>query len=169
MGRARACTPPALRADAETPPPPQSAHTDIDGAYFGTTFPHLLLLTYPTHVGTGQPVGSSQSLRSRAYTPRIFGFRVYDSSTAAPALLDTPRPPRPMTIMLARTRENSLVGRDGALSGVFARGARFARHPFRISSTPPLPRDTTTPCQAACTLWITTISLTRTIWRRRCN
>ena len=39
----------------------------IDGAFFGTTFPHLFLLTYE-HLRPG-PVTSS-------YVPRIFGFRV---------------------------------------------------------------------------------------------
>ena len=39
----------------------------IDGAFFGTTFPHLFLLTYE-HLRPG-PCTSS-------YVPRIFGFRV---------------------------------------------------------------------------------------------
>ncbi len=39
----------------------------IDGAYFGTTFPHLFMMTY----GNLKPAKPTQS-----YTPRIFGFRV---------------------------------------------------------------------------------------------
>jgi casein kinase II subunit beta len=43
---------------------------NIDGAYFGTTFPHLFLMTY----GHLKPQKSSQS-----YVPRIFGFKVHKS------------------------------------------------------------------------------------------
>ena len=47
--------------------PKSSRHGSIDGAYFGTTFPHLLFLVYPTLIPpkTGPPVdgpaGSSTS------------------------------------------------------------------------------------------------------------
>ncbi|CAM8997215.1 unnamed protein product [Rhodiola kirilowii] len=47
---------------------PRSKYQDIDGAYFGTTFPHLFLMTY----GHLKPQKPSQS-----YTPRIFGFKVH--------------------------------------------------------------------------------------------
>jgi hypothetical protein len=69
---------------------------------------------------------------------------VYDSSAAAPALLDTPRPPRPMTILLARTRENSLVGRDGAFFFWRFRARRRApvSHFFVTHTTHPPSRDT---------------------------
>ncbi|KAL2472131.1 Casein kinase II subunit beta' [Abeliophyllum distichum] len=40
----------------------------IDGAYFGTTFPHLFLMTY----GHLKPQKSSQS-----YAPRVFGFKIH--------------------------------------------------------------------------------------------
>ncbi|MAN22666.1 MAG: hypothetical protein CME10_00160 [Gemmatimonadetes bacterium] len=39
----------------------------MDGAYFGTTFPHLFLLTYQ-HL---QPNRTKHN-----YVPRIFGFKV---------------------------------------------------------------------------------------------
>ncbi|KAL6008528.1 casein kinase 2 regulatory subunit [Asimina triloba] len=42
--------------------------SNIDGAYFGTTFPHLFLMTY----GHLKPQKASQS-----YVPRIFGFKVH--------------------------------------------------------------------------------------------
>lgn len=45
-------------------------HEGIDGAYFGTTFPHLFLMTY----GHLKPQMSSQS-----YVPRVFGFKVHKS------------------------------------------------------------------------------------------
>ncbi|XP_020414155.1 putative casein kinase II subunit beta-4 isoform X2 [Prunus persica] len=48
---------------------PQSKHQDqIDGAYFGTTFPHLFFLTY----GHLKPQKASQN-----YVRRIYGFKVH--------------------------------------------------------------------------------------------
>ena len=41
---------------------------DIDGAYFGTTFAHLLLLNFP---------GSRPPSTRQVYVPKIFGFRQY--------------------------------------------------------------------------------------------
>ncbi|KAI3410246.1 Casein kinase II subunit beta (CK II beta) [Psidium guajava] len=43
---------------------------NIDGAYFGTTFPHLFLMTY----GHLKPQKPSQS-----YVPRVFGFKIHKS------------------------------------------------------------------------------------------
>ncbi|MQL75205.1 hypothetical protein Taro_007569 [Colocasia esculenta] len=40
----------------------------VDGAYFGTTFPHLFLMTY----GHLKPQKPSQN-----YVPRIFGFKIH--------------------------------------------------------------------------------------------
>jgi casein kinase II subunit beta len=42
----------------------------IDGAFFGTTFPHLLLMTYPTY----RPPKSNEK-----YVPRVFGFKLHPS------------------------------------------------------------------------------------------
>ena len=42
--------------------------TDIDGAYFGTTFPHIFLMTFPALVPSRPP---------QTYIPRIFGFKVF--------------------------------------------------------------------------------------------
>ncbi|XP_016201505.1 putative casein kinase II subunit beta-4 isoform X2 [Arachis ipaensis] len=47
---------------------PRSKYQDIDGAYFGTTFPNLFLMTY----GHLKPQKPSQS-----YVPRVFGFKVH--------------------------------------------------------------------------------------------
>ncbi|KAK3023214.1 hypothetical protein RJ639_043326 [Escallonia herrerae] len=48
---------------------PRSRFQDnVDGSYFGTTFPHLFLMTY----GHLKPQKTSQS-----YIPRIFGFKVH--------------------------------------------------------------------------------------------
>jgi len=51
--------------------PKFSKHCQIDGAYFGTTFPHLLLQTYPELI----PPPPKYS-----YTPRIYGFKIHKSS-----------------------------------------------------------------------------------------
>lgn len=42
--------------------------TDIDGAYFGTTFPHLFLMTY----GHLKPPKATQN-----YVQRVFGFKLH--------------------------------------------------------------------------------------------
>jgi len=55
--------------------PKLTRHQNIDGAYFGTTFPHLLFQTYPELVPT-KP--------SFSYVPRIFGFKIHKSSTNYP-------------------------------------------------------------------------------------
>lgn len=47
--------------------PKSSAHNAIDGAYFGTTFPHLFFQSFP-HL---RPARSEQ-----VYVPKIFGFRI---------------------------------------------------------------------------------------------
>ncbi|KAK4802237.1 hypothetical protein SAY86_000440 [Trapa natans] len=41
---------------------------NIDGAYFGTTFPHLFLMTYQ-HLKPQKP--------GQSYTPRVFGFKIH--------------------------------------------------------------------------------------------
>ncbi|CAI0548359.1 unnamed protein product [Linum tenue] len=43
---------------------------NLDGAYFGTTFPHLFLMTY----GHLKPQKATQS-----YVPRVFGFKLHKS------------------------------------------------------------------------------------------
>jgi len=51
--------------------PKYSRHCNHDGAYFGTSFPHLLLATYPELV----PQKPTMS-----YVPRIYGFKIHKSS-----------------------------------------------------------------------------------------
>ncbi|KAM7276755.1 hypothetical protein ACFE04_018621 [Oxalis oulophora] len=48
----------------------QGNDEDTDGAYFGTTFPHLFLMMH----GHIKPQKASQS-----YTPRIFGYKIHKS------------------------------------------------------------------------------------------
>ena len=55
--------------------PRSRAHAALDGAYFGTTCPHLLLLTYPG----ARPPPPDPNAR---YVPRVFGFRLHHSATA---------------------------------------------------------------------------------------
>ncbi|KAG5185516.1 casein kinase II, regulatory subunit [Tribonema minus] len=51
---------------------PKSARQGaVDGAYFGTSFPHLFLLLNPSAI----PARSTQT-----YVPRIYGFKVHESS-----------------------------------------------------------------------------------------
>jgi len=50
-----------------------SGAAGVDGAAFGTTFPHLFLMTFSNLVPDRLPPGS-------AYVPRVFGFRVHVSA-----------------------------------------------------------------------------------------
>lgn len=56
--------------------PRSSRHRGIDGSYWGTTFPHLFLISYPEH----RPQRPTQF-----YVPRVYGFRVngYDYQVRA--------------------------------------------------------------------------------------
>ncbi|KAF1861559.1 hypothetical protein Lal_00025922 [Lupinus albus] len=47
---------------------PQSKYHNVDGAYFGTTFPNLFLMTYG-HLKPQKP--------TQRYIPRVFGFKVH--------------------------------------------------------------------------------------------
>lgn len=49
--------------------PKSTRHASIDGAYFGTTFAHLFLQTYPELV---------PSRSNKRYVPKIFGFKIAD-------------------------------------------------------------------------------------------
>jgi casein kinase II subunit beta len=44
-----------------------SRHQHIDGAYFGTTFPHMLFAVHPEY----RPVGTFKK-----YVPKIYGFKL---------------------------------------------------------------------------------------------
>jgi len=48
-----------------------SRHTNIDGAYFGSTFPHLFFLVFPEL----QPKDAKE-----CYLPRLFGFKLHPTS-----------------------------------------------------------------------------------------
>mmetsp|Transcript_27703 Transcript_27703/g.84987 ORF Transcript_27703/g.84987 Transcript_27703/m.84987 type:complete len:197 (+) Transcript_27703:262-852(+) len=52
------------------------ASEHVDGASFGTTFPHLFLMTF------GFPrVSEDDPLQSETYVPRVFGFRLHSSAS----------------------------------------------------------------------------------------
>ena len=50
-----------------------SSFLDIDGAFFGTTFPHLLMQVYPELI----PRAAKST-----FIPRIFGFKIHHTSRA---------------------------------------------------------------------------------------
>jgi len=51
--------------------PKSTRQANIDGAYFGTTFPHLYLMTHPDMIPT-KP--------QQTYVPRVYGFKVHKTS-----------------------------------------------------------------------------------------
>ncbi|CAM9246664.1 unnamed protein product [Choristocarpus tenellus] len=51
--------------------PKSTRQANIDGAYFGTTFPHLFLLAHPDLIPARQ---------SQTYVSRIYGFKIHSSS-----------------------------------------------------------------------------------------
>lgn len=53
--------------------PKSGRHASIDGAYFGTTFAHMLIQTFPNSI--------VQTKSYQKYVPRIFGFRLADRSS----------------------------------------------------------------------------------------
>ncbi|XP_024530042.1 casein kinase II subunit beta-like isoform X1 [Selaginella moellendorffii] len=53
-------------------------HRSVDGAYFGPTFAHLLLLTHPMEI---KPCVKHPS--SSGYVPRIFGFKIHKPSASS--------------------------------------------------------------------------------------
>jgi len=52
--------------------PKYTRHCNIDGAYFGTSFPHLLLATYPELLPPRPTL---------SYVPRIYGYKLHHTST----------------------------------------------------------------------------------------
>jgi len=65
--------PPPIRSRSGHHGPSSGGSGAVDGAAFGTTFPHLFLMTFNNLVPDGL---SSES----SYVPRVFGFRVHQSA-----------------------------------------------------------------------------------------
>jgi hypothetical protein len=83
---------------------------NVDGAYFGTTFPHLLLMSYP-HI---RPAPADE-----AYVPRIFGFKLHSSTRAVPEA-DAPATNGPATTTTAQRSSQGKrkdEGEDGHHNG----------------------------------------------------
>jgi len=49
--------------------PKSSRHASIDGAYFGTSFPHIFLQCYPNLI---------PQKTSERYTPKLFGLKIHE-------------------------------------------------------------------------------------------
>ncbi|KAI8322457.1 hypothetical protein GQ54DRAFT_246344, partial [Martensiomyces pterosporus] len=57
--------------------PPSSRYQKIDGAYFGSTFPHLFFQAFPSLVPEDP---------TPIYTPQIYGFAINERSKAGPRM-----------------------------------------------------------------------------------
>ncbi|KAG4302485.1 hypothetical protein PCANB_001300 [Pneumocystis canis] len=60
--------------------PPSSRFQNIDGAFFGTTFPHLFFQTYPEY----KPSTPRNSFH--IYQPKIYGFKISERSKSGPRM-----------------------------------------------------------------------------------
>ena len=59
--------------------PRSTKQAGLDGAYFGTTFAHMFLLTYPDLIP--RKTHSSSAANSDKYIPKIYGFRIHQESS----------------------------------------------------------------------------------------
>ncbi|KAJ2610540.1 casein kinase 2 regulatory subunit [Coemansia sp. RSA 1365] len=57
--------------------PPSSRYQKIDGAYFGTTFPHMFFQAFPSLIPEQAP---------SLYTPKIYGFAINERSKNGPRM-----------------------------------------------------------------------------------
>ncbi len=83
-------------------------HNTIDGAYWGTTFPHLFLHTYQSQV--------PQRNRER-YEPRIYGFKIHASAGQVQRNLGTSGPGRAAARPADEPMSGGLAGEGGGLWG----------------------------------------------------
>ncbi|SAL99798.1 hypothetical protein [Absidia glauca] len=80
--------------------PSNNKHATIDGAHFGTTFPHLFAQAFPDIIPSRPDYYSQQQQQQQpnTYVAKLFGFRVNERSKAGPRmawLRMTPPPPPP--------------------------------------------------------------------------
>ncbi|GAA5916929.1 hypothetical protein JCM5296_003950 [Sporobolomyces johnsonii] len=77
--------------------PPSSRFQGVDGAFFGTTFPHLLFQTFPPTSTLPSPQPDPQDPKkrehttpltslSKVYVPRIYGFKVSERARSGPRM-----------------------------------------------------------------------------------
>lgn len=64
-------------------PPSPAKSLELDGAYFGTTFPHLFLQTYPRYYP------KKDANKEEKFVPRIFGYKLHPSSKEYVELLSS--------------------------------------------------------------------------------
>ncbi|KAJ1664714.1 casein kinase 2 regulatory subunit [Coemansia sp. RSA 1813] len=57
--------------------PPSSRYNNVDGAYFGTTLPHMFFREFHSRMPLGPEL---------VYTPRIYGFAINEKSRAGPRM-----------------------------------------------------------------------------------
>jgi len=69
--------------------PRSKMHSDLDGAYWGSSFPHLFCQAY-------EAAGVVPRRNAAVYTPRIFGFKIHESAPEVQrnrAMADEPEAP----------------------------------------------------------------------------
>ncbi|KAM0790216.1 hypothetical protein ACM66B_005530 [Microbotryomycetes sp. NB124-2] len=76
--------------------PPSSRFQGVDGAFFGTTFPHLMFQTYPSAVtlptpspapaGARREPTTAQTSLAKVYVPKIYGFKVSERARSGPRM-----------------------------------------------------------------------------------
>lgn len=73
--------------------PPSSRFQGVDGSFFGTTLPHLLLHSYKdiaTHPSTSHAVNApnarSTTGTAKVYQPKIYGFKVSERAKSGPRM-----------------------------------------------------------------------------------
>jgi hypothetical protein len=99
--------PPPVRSRSNQSNIGSGGGSGVDGASFGTTFPHLFLMTFSNLVPDPLPPDSS-------YIPRVFGFRVHQSARQGSALAHTTASPTQM-IVINRTSEFGADAKDDTL------------------------------------------------------
>lgn len=65
--------------------PPSSRFQGVDGSFFGTTFPHMLMHTYRESTKPQHMPALTQT-KNRIYIPKIYGFRVSERAKSGPRM-----------------------------------------------------------------------------------
>lgn len=94
---------------------PKSSRLEcLDGAYFGTSFPHLFFLTYPHLVPEGAP---------EIYIPRIYGFKIHKTVKENLRKQREQMPPRQSQGGSSSTGDRAQRGSNPALENAVAEPA----------------------------------------------
>eukprot|EP01105_Mastigella_eilhardi_P006843 TRINITY_DN18358_c0_g1_i1.p1 TRINITY_DN18358_c0_g1~~TRINITY_DN18358_c0_g1_i1.p1 ORF type:complete len:281 (-),score=101.39 TRINITY_DN18358_c0_g1_i1:52-894(-) len=78
--------------------PKLQRHVNVDGAFFGTSFAHLLLMQYPE-------LCPQRANPSQRYVPKVFGFRLHKS--ALPPIAGTQPTPQQAQVPAATPNSNT--------------------------------------------------------------